>query len=129
VGGIGFTEMLLLAVIALIVVGPQKLPKIARTVGQLTRQARNAWQNLQSELQSELDAEHNKKIMDSTREMMEKATGVFSTDLEQDSNPDSSGSTATAADREADKAKPVNAAVKADDAEDDDRANDDDRQS
>lgn len=67
--------MLLLAVIALIVVGPQKLPRIARTLGRLTRQARNAWQGLQSELQAELDAEHNRKIMDSTREMMEKAAG------------------------------------------------------
>jgi sec-independent protein translocase protein TatB len=67
--------MLLLAVIALIVVGPQKLPRIARTLGQLTRQARNAWQGLQSELQAELDAEHNREIMDSTREMMDKATG------------------------------------------------------
>jgi len=73
VGGVGFTEMLLLAVIALIVIGPQKLPRIARTLGRLTRQARNAWQGLQSELQAELDAEHNRRIMDSTREMMEKA--------------------------------------------------------
>ncbi len=79
-GGVGFTEMLLLAVIALIVVGPQKLPRIARTLGHLTRQARNAWQGLQSELQAELDAEHNRKIMDSTREMMEKATGRSDTD-------------------------------------------------
>jgi len=62
-GGVGFTEMLLLAVIALIVVGPQRLPKIARTLGQLTRQARGAWQNLQSELQAEIDADHNRKIM------------------------------------------------------------------
>ncbi|PKL96620.1 MAG: twin-arginine translocase subunit TatB [Gammaproteobacteria bacterium HGW-Gammaproteobacteria-8] len=61
--GVGFTEMLLLAIIALIVVGPHKLPKIARTAGRLSRQARNAWQNLQSELQSELDAEHNRKII------------------------------------------------------------------
>jgi len=61
--GVGFTEMLLLAVIALIVVGPHRLPKIARTAGRLTRQARNAWQNLQSELQAELDVEHNRKIM------------------------------------------------------------------
>lgn len=62
-GGAGFTEILLLAVIALIVVGPQKLPRIARTAGRLTRQARNAWQGLQSELQAEMDAEHNRKIM------------------------------------------------------------------
>ena len=85
-GGVGFTEMLLLAVIALIVVGPQKLPKIARTAGRITRQARNAWQGLQSELQAELDAEHNRKIMDSTRAMMDKATGPFSTDPDEDSD-------------------------------------------
>jgi Tat protein translocase TatB subunit len=66
-GGAGFTEMLLLAVIALIVVGPQRLPKIARTVGRLTRQARNAWQGLQSELQAELDADHNRKIMEASQ--------------------------------------------------------------
>ncbi|HMB37955.1 MAG TPA: Sec-independent protein translocase protein TatB [Wenzhouxiangellaceae bacterium] len=66
-GGAGFTEMLLLAVIALIVVGPHRLPKIARTAGRLTRQARNAWQGLQSELQAELDADHNRKIMEATQ--------------------------------------------------------------
>ncbi len=65
--GFGFTEMLLLAVIALIVVGPQRLPGIARTAGRLTRQARNAWQGLQSELQAELDAEHNRKIMEADK--------------------------------------------------------------
>ncbi|MCA1780110.1 MAG: Sec-independent protein translocase protein TatB [Xanthomonadaceae bacterium] len=62
-GGIGFTEMVLLAVIALIVIGPDKLPKIARAAGQLSRQARNAWQGLQTQLQAELDAEHNREIM------------------------------------------------------------------
>jgi len=61
--GIGFTEMLLLAVIALIVVGPQRLPGIARTAGRWSRQARAAWQGIQSELQAELDLDHNRKIM------------------------------------------------------------------
>ena len=65
--GFGFTELLLLAVITLIVVGPQRLPGIARTAGRLTRQARNAWQGLQSELQAELDAEHNRKIMEADK--------------------------------------------------------------
>lgn len=76
-GGAGFTEMLLLAVIALIVVGPQKLPKIARTAGRLTRQARNAWQGLQSELQAELDADHNRRIMEASND---KASAPESTD-------------------------------------------------
>jgi Tat protein translocase TatB subunit len=65
-GGVGFTELLLLAVIALIVLGPERLPALARTAGRLTRQARNAWQSLQSELQHELDADHNRRIMEAT---------------------------------------------------------------
>ncbi|HEY7906561.1 MAG TPA: Sec-independent protein translocase protein TatB [Wenzhouxiangella sp.] len=62
-GGIGFTELLLLAVIALLVVGPKRLPEIARTAGQLSKTARGAWQSLKSEFQVELDLEHNKKVL------------------------------------------------------------------
>jgi sec-independent protein translocase protein TatB len=62
-GGIGFSELLLLALIALLVVGPKRLPEIARTAGQLSRTARNAWQSLKSEFQAELDREHNRRIM------------------------------------------------------------------
>lgn len=79
--GIGFTEMLLIAVIALIVIGPQKLPRIARTIGQLSGQARNAWQNFQSELQSEIDNEHNQKIVEQAEKIKrdtERAMGQSS---------------------------------------------------
>lgn len=62
-GSIGFTELLLLAVITLLVVGPKRLPEMARTLGQLSRTTRGAWQSLKSEFQAELDLEHNKKIM------------------------------------------------------------------
>ena len=65
--GIGFSEMLMLAVIALIVIGPERLPGIARNLGKLSRQARNAWQGLQSELQAELDLDHNRKIMQASQ--------------------------------------------------------------
>ncbi len=119
-GGVGFTEMLLLAVIALIIVGPEKLPKIARAAGRLSRQARNAWQGLQSELQAELDAENNKKIMDSTREMMEKATGDFSTDPDADTPGDNPAEEPVQRDRE-DAQRPDAAAGDADDSDDQDR--------
>lgn len=65
-GGIGFAELFLLAVIALIVVGPRRLPEIARAAGRISRQARIAWHSLQSDFQAELDADHNRRIMEAT---------------------------------------------------------------
>lgn len=78
-GGIGFSELALLGLIALLVVGPKRLPELARGLGQLTRTARGAWLNLKSEFQAELDNEHNRKIMEAAekarRELEDAATG------------------------------------------------------
>lgn len=63
-GGIGFSELMLLGLIALLVVGPRKLPEVARGVGQLTRTAHGAWLSLKSEFQAEIDRDHNRKIME-----------------------------------------------------------------
>ena len=38
---IGWSEMLLIAIVALIVVGPKELPGLFRTVGQFTGKARS----------------------------------------------------------------------------------------
>jgi sec-independent protein translocase protein TatB len=48
-----FTEIALCMVIALIVLGPEKLPKVARTVGRWAGQARGYLRNLTSELDRE----------------------------------------------------------------------------
>src|SRR5512138_2974778 len=74
---IGGTELLLIAVVALLVIGPKELPNALRTVGRYTGKARAMTRHLRSGFdemmrQAELEemekqwAEHNRKIMAET---------------------------------------------------------------
>ncbi len=74
---IGGTELLLIAVVALLVIGPKELPNALRTLGRYTGKARAMTRLLRSGFdemmrQAELEemekqwAEHNRKIMAET---------------------------------------------------------------
>ena len=40
---VGFAELFLLAIIGLLVLGPERLPAVARTIGGFMRKARASW--------------------------------------------------------------------------------------
>ncbi|HEY0179702.1 MAG TPA: Sec-independent protein translocase protein TatB [Dokdonella sp.] len=65
---IGFSEIALIAVVALLFLGPERLPRVARTVGALVRRARASWQDVRSEIERELAAEDLKSAMRETRQ-------------------------------------------------------------
>lgn len=50
-------KLILLALIALLVLGPDKLPGAARTVGALVRRLRSGWDNVRAEVERELEIE------------------------------------------------------------------------
>jgi sec-independent protein translocase protein TatB len=56
--GIGLPELAVIAVVALIVFGPDRLPEFARQAGRFVRQMRNLAQNAQSELRRELGPDY-----------------------------------------------------------------------
>lgn len=58
---IGFSELLIIAVVALIVLGPERLPKAARFAGLWVRRARAQWYSVKDELERELAAEELKR--------------------------------------------------------------------
>ncbi|HEY7872330.1 MAG TPA: Sec-independent protein translocase protein TatB [Rudaea sp.] len=58
---IGTGELALIAVVALLVLGPERLPKAARTAGALVRRARTSWHNVRAEIERELAAEELKQ--------------------------------------------------------------------
>ena len=51
---VGFAELFLLALIGLMVLGPERLPAAARTIGGLVRKARISWYALRRSIESEL---------------------------------------------------------------------------
>src|SRR5690242_21250957 len=58
---ISFGKLLLLALIALLVLGPEKLPGAARTAGALVRRVRNTWDSVRAEVERELEIEEIKR--------------------------------------------------------------------
>ncbi|MFT3763542.1 MAG: Sec-independent protein translocase protein TatB [Pseudoxanthomonas sp.] len=60
---IGFTELLVIAVVALVVLGPERLPKAARFAGLWVRRARAQWDSVKGELERELAAEELKRSL------------------------------------------------------------------
>jgi sec-independent protein translocase protein TatB len=63
---VGMGEIGLIAVIALLVLGPERLPRAARTAGALLRKARQSWQSVQAEIERELAAEELKRSLQRT---------------------------------------------------------------
>lgn len=53
--GIGFGELLLILLVALLIVGPEKLPKIARTIGRVSRQINQVSADFTKELKRETE--------------------------------------------------------------------------
>ncbi len=70
---IGFSELLIIAVVALLVLGPERLPKAARFAGLWVRRARSHWHSVKSEFENELASEDLQRTLRETREALRSA--------------------------------------------------------
>ena len=72
---IGFTELLLIGLVALFVLGPERLPGAVRTAGLWIGRAKRSFANIKAEVEREIGADeirrqlHNERILDLEREM------------------------------------------------------------
>lgn len=71
-----FSKLLLLAVIALVVLGPEKLPKAARMAGAMLRRLRLGWDSVRSEVERELEIEEIRRAAKQAAEHAESARGA-----------------------------------------------------
>lgn len=66
---VSFTEILVVGVVALVVIGPERLPKVARTLGHLAGRAQRYVNDVKSDIQREVELGDLKQI----KEQMEEA--------------------------------------------------------
>lgn len=91
---IGFSELVLIALLALIVLGPKRLPEVARTaghwLGRLRRFMNDVKQDLDKELRSAELAELRKlkKELDDTRRLIEESSGELYQSVAQPAGAD-----------------------------------------
>src|SRR5687768_4349982 len=70
---IGFSELLVIAVVALLVIGPERLPKAARFAGLWVRRARAQWNSVKSEFERDLASDDLKRSLRETQESLREA--------------------------------------------------------
>jgi sec-independent protein translocase protein TatB len=58
---VGFAELLLLSLVGLLVLGPERLPRVARTLGGMARKARSSWLSLKRSIEAEMRVEELKE--------------------------------------------------------------------
>ena len=78
---IGFTELALLAIIGLLVLGPERLPRVARSAGIYLRKARSAWFNLRQSIEQELAAEDLKRAIGDVKQEADAVTQTINREL------------------------------------------------
>lgn len=84
---ISLGKLVLLALIALIVLGPEKLPAAARTAGALLRRVRSGWDNVRAEVERELEIEEIKRTAREAAARAEAAQNEMKEGLQQVREP------------------------------------------
>jgi len=84
---ISLGKLVLLALIALIVLGPEKLPGAARTAGALLRRVRSGWDNVRAEVERELEVEEIKRTARAAAASAEAAQKDFKNAVHQVHEP------------------------------------------
>ncbi len=99
---IGFAELLVLGLVSLIVIGPNRLPEAIRTLALWLGRARRTYSQFRKDLEQEIGADeirqelHNEEIMAQLRETQQQLNQSF----EFEKEPSSSSKEATKADEQ-----------------------------
>ena len=71
-GNIGFPELLVIMIIALLIFGPKKLPEVGRSIGKALREFRKTSDEIKEKIEEEIQAAEFKDIKEELNKEVEK---------------------------------------------------------
>ena len=79
---IAFTELMIIGLVALIVIGPEKLPRMARTIGHLAGRLQRYVSDVKADINREIELDELRKMRDS----MQQAASNFESSVQSELN-------------------------------------------
>ena len=78
---IGFSELLVIGIVALVVIGPEKLPRLARTLGHLAGKLQRYVSDVKADINREIELEDLKKMRDSMQQAASDFQGSVTSEV------------------------------------------------
>ena len=79
----GFSELCMIGAVALVVLGPEKLPVVARTAGQWLGKAQRMVQQVKSDIEREAELSELKKIQEEAKSVADNLTNTVKGQMDQ----------------------------------------------
>ncbi|HEX6828236.1 MAG TPA: Sec-independent protein translocase protein TatB [Burkholderiales bacterium] len=80
---IGFSELLVIAVVALVVIGPERLPKVARTMGHLFGRMQRYVNTVKADISREMELDELRKLQGSVTDAARSLEDSFRSEVRQ----------------------------------------------
>lgn len=78
---LSLVELAVIALVALLVLGPERLPRAARTVGLYARRARQSWYSVKSDIERELAADELRRSMQAQADAATRSAEALRRDI------------------------------------------------
>ncbi|WP_028357398.1 Sec-independent protein translocase protein TatB [Brackiella oedipodis] len=85
--GFSFGELMVIGVVALVVIGPERLPKVARTAGLLIGRVQRYVNDIKSDIKREIDIEDFNKFKDDITQTTSQVKSSFSSQINEIKQP------------------------------------------
>jgi sec-independent protein translocase protein TatB len=79
---VGFSELIVIAIVALVVIGPERLPKVARTAGHLLGRLQRYVNDVKADISREMQLDELKKLQSELQDSASKLEQGINTEFQ-----------------------------------------------